>query len=120
MSLLAAAVWIATHQAAAFRDVVFGVLRGKGYTDCQIADLLGIGQGQLAEQKRLNQHLSVYRLASLPIDLQREIFGAYLKTLGVTVIDDSALGEYLTLQIANLKKKPIKMTLPQAAAERIA
>lgn len=119
MSFGVLAVWVATEQAAVFRDVVFGVLRGRGYTDEQIAGLLGIGRGQLAEQKRLCQHLSAWRLVSIPAHLQRAIFADYLRALGVTVIEDSTLGEFLQEGLMEFRQKRMaKMQLAPATAQK--
>lgn len=106
-----AAVWVATQQAEVLRDCVFNVLRGRGYTDEQIADLFDIGRGQLADQKALRGHLSMWRFANLPAPFQREILSAYMRTLGMTVLDDAAYAEFVQEGRQYFKRRQLKMAL---------
>lgn len=120
LAFIGTAMWVATKQCGIFRDCFFGALRGRGHTDEQIADLLGIGRAQLADQKALRAQMSIDRILGLPLSMQIEIFGRYLRTMGVIVFEDSMLGEFLAWQVSKFKKRQVKMALTAAQKAEVA
>lgn len=106
-------MFVATNDTAAVRDDFMAACKMHGYSDEQIADLLQIGRSQFADQKALRQHLSLWRLKNLPLAVQVDFWKLHGLRLGLTVLEDAALGEYLTAQLARFRKRQIKMALAE-------
>ncbi len=110
--LLFVGMFIATEDAEALRDDFLAACKMHHKSDEQIADLLGIGRGQFADQKALRQHLSLWRIANLPLAIQRDFWKLHGRRLGLTVFEDAQLSEYLSDRIAEFRKrKQQKMAL---------
>lgn len=106
------AMFVADADTADFRDDFMAACKMHHYSDEQIADLLGIGRAQFADQKALRQHLSMWRVKRLPLRVQVDFWKLHGKRLGLTVLDDSDLGEYLRLRVARFKtRQQLKMRL---------
>lgn len=123
MTLLALAVIamvVATEDIEAIRDDLLAACKKNLLSDEEIADLLGIGRGQFGEQKALRQHLSLWRLTRLPRRVQVDFWKIHGKRIGLVVIDDWALGEYLTERVERFRKRQLKMALAAGRAERTA
>lgn len=110
---LLAVAFVASDDDRRFAELVERAYRHHGYTDEQMADFLGISRGQWADQKRCVQHLSAYRLLRLPKPVLITLYKLHLHDLGLTVLEDAALGEYLTAQLARFRKRQIKMALAE-------
>lgn len=120
-TILACAVLMAVYRASKaaleFRDDFMAACKHDGLSDEQIADLLGISRGQFADQKALNQHLSAYRVADLPLSIRRRINELQGKRLDQTVLDNGLLGDFLSLA---LRRRQLKMALHKKREEQIA
>lgn len=116
-NLIVLVMFVATDDTAAVRDDLIAACQMHGLTDKEIADRLGIGRGQFAGQKSLQQHLSLWRLKRLPIKVQVDFWKLHGKRIGLTVIEDVQLGEYLTERLARFHhRRQAKMALAHPPA----
>lgn len=110
-------VFLASREAHHFAELVERAYRAHGLNDEQAAGYLGITRGQWADQKRCGQHLSAYRLLQFPRPVLVTLYTMYLKDLGLTVIEDAVLGEYLTEGVQHFRKRrqvTMAIDLPRA------
>jgi hypothetical protein len=110
--------YVASRAAQDYRDDFLAACKHDGLSDEQIADLLGISRGQFADQKALTQHLSAYRVAGLPLPIRQRLAVLQGERLGLTVIENGPLGEFLTTALSRWRGRQLKMALDEAPHER--
>jgi hypothetical protein len=119
LHLVVFVMFVATDDTAAVRDDLMAACQMHGLSDKEIADHLGIGRGQFAGQKSLQQHLSLWRLKRLPMCVQVDFWKLHGKRIGLTVIEDAQLGEYLAERLARFqKRRQVKMALTDTSARK--
>jgi hypothetical protein len=111
------AVYRATKAAQDFRDDFLAACKHEGLSDEQIADLLGITRGLFANQKAITEHLSAYRIADLPASIRVRLHKLQGERLGLTVIENGPLGEFLTTALLRRRGRQLRMAL-EAPHER--
>jgi hypothetical protein len=112
--------YVATKAAQEFRDDVLSACRHFGLNDEQIAQLLGISRGQFADQKALNQHLSAYRVADLPLAIRTRLLTLQGDRLNCTVLPNGLLAEFLAGALHRRRTRQLKMALADERTERLA
>jgi hypothetical protein len=111
-SLVAFGMFVATQDIEGVRDDFMAACKMHNLSDEQIADMLGIGRGQFADQKALRNHLSLWRVKNLTLGIQRTFWMLHGKRLGLVVLADSDLGEYLSERLQQFRKRrQLKMAL---------
>jgi hypothetical protein len=109
------AAFMVTRDMEEIRDDFLSACKMHHFSDEQIADLLGIGRGQFADQKALRQHLSVWRLKNLPLSIQRTFWTLHGKRLGLTVIEDSRIADLIDAALCFLnwfkQRRPLRMSV---------
>jgi hypothetical protein len=120
--LTATACWllmtyVASKAAKDYRDDFLAACKHDGLSDEQIADLLGITRGLFANQKAITEHLSAYRIADLPASIRVRLHKLQGERLGLTVIENGPLGEFLTTALLRRRGRQLRMAL-EAPHER--
>jgi hypothetical protein len=95
LSIAAVGAFVVSRDMEDLRDDFIAACRMHALSDEQIADELQIGRGQFADQKALRNHLSLWRIKNLSLGLQRTFWRIHGKRLGLTVVEDSRLGELI-------------------------
>jgi hypothetical protein len=112
--------YVASQAAQEFRDDFLAACKHDGLSDEQIAGLLGISRGQFADQKAITQHLSAYRVADLPASIRVRLHTLQGERLGLTVIENGPLGEFLTTALSRRRGRTLKMALTTERRQEIA
>jgi hypothetical protein len=109
--------YVASRAAQDYRDDFLAACKHDGLSDEQIADLLGITRGLFANQKAITEHLSAYRIADLPQSIRVRLHKLQGERLGLMVIENGPLGEFLTTALSRRRGRQLQMAL-EAPRER--